>query len=180
MCNGWSRLGRSRSRCYYPPRMRWRRRVALAAIAVRGRRPRGQATSRAHDYVRGAAFVVRAAGMHGVVRSAAPTGKHGPSQKRRSRFRGVRRAAGSPILAVRSSRPRLPARPRRPRLGHRRAAARRLRARSRVDGPSRRHRRSRPDLARYRSSPARHRRDRGRGRVARRSSGPRRPTGASG
>ena len=33
--------------------------------------PSCQATSARHDYVRGAAFVVRAAGMHGVARSAA-------------------------------------------------------------------------------------------------------------
>ena len=72
--------------------MRWRRRAASAAIArsrvfalvVSGAGYVGAA----HDYVRGAAFVVRAAGMHGIARTRRRMGNAAGYRSSRSRFPG--------------------------------------------------------------------------------------------
>ena len=109
--------------------------------------------------------------MHGVVRSA---GRLGSTARYRSAAHDsipVRRASGSAIPAQWLSRPRLPSRPRSARVRSRRAAARRLRARSRVDGTSSRDGRTTRSRALL-DLAARHRRDRGRGLVAVTAVGP--------
>ena len=130
---------RSGSRCYYPPAcggVDARRYVVgipcLALVA-------GYVA--AHDYVRGAAFVVQAAGMQGIARTVAEwetrdVTEHALTIPWRAGVIPARKYLPQERAAAT-----VPARARRPRLGRGRTAPHRVRARPRVHGTSRRHRR---------------------------------------
>ena len=119
--------------------MRWRRRAAVLVLVPVLALGAGYVAG--HDYIRGAAFVVRAAGMQGIARTLAEWETRAVVEETLTiPWRGG-------VLPARRYLPRgadgagVPARPGRPRLGRRRAPPHRVRPRPRVHGPPGRHRR---------------------------------------